>query len=151
METSKLLTISWKAYAVFLIIGIVLTLMNLVSPFAFYLDQPFEQITGESWTSFADENPQKAFAVEMIFRSGCITTFTTLLMALFITMTAYKKGEKWAWIALIVGLVVYSGLYIITDCIAWGVIGVVHDLFWLCVGLIILLLPVKEMWDQKTA
>ena len=150
MQGSKLLTISWKAYSVFLIIGIVLSLMNLVSPFAFYLDQPFETITGESWDSFADENPKKAFAAEMIFRGGCIPTFTTLLMGLFITMTAYKKGEKWAWIALIAGLVAYNGLFLITDCIAWGVIGAVHDLFWLCIGLVILLLPVKEIWSQKT-
>jgi hypothetical protein len=66
-------------------------------------------------------------------------------------LTAYRKGEKWAWVALVAGLVAINGIQALISYKILGTAGALHDITWLCVGLVILLIPAKGFLVQKTA
>jgi hypothetical protein len=147
MEQSKALSISWKVYAVFLIVGIVITTINIVNPMDIYVNEPFEIYTEDSWSTFAAEQPKQAGLYEHFNRSAAGGAFSTVLLGLFITLTAYRKGEKWAWIALVAGLVAFNAIQMVVSYMMTG--GVLHNVLWMCPGLVILLLPMKDFLSQK--
>ena len=149
MEQSKALSISWKVYAVFLIVGIVVTTINIVNPMDFYVKAPFETYTGESWDTLVTEQPKQAVLYEMFCRGVASGVLSSILLGLFITLNAYRKGEKWAWLALLAGLVSYNAIQMVMSFTIDGARGALHDVIWLCAGLVILLLPVKEFLSQK--
>jgi len=151
MEQSKSLGISWKAYTVFLIVGMVPTTINIVSPLARYVEAPFEAYTGELWSKLATEQPEYSVLYEMFCRSTASGVLTAILLGLFITLTAYRKGEKWAWLALVAGLAVYNVIEIVISYMIAGATGILEYVLWLCVGLVILMIPAKDFLSQKTS
>jgi hypothetical protein len=149
MEQSKLHGISWKAYTVFLIVAMVPTTINIINPLARYVDTPFEVYTGESWSKLVTEQPEYAALYEMFCRSIANGVLTAILLGLIITLTAYRRGEKWAWLALVAGLAVYNVIEIVIGYITAGATGALEYVLWLCVGLVILLIPAKDFLSQK--
>ena len=151
MERIRPLEISWKAYTVFQFAAIVFTTINIVKPMDFYVKQSFETYTDESWDVFITEQPKHATLYELYSRSVSASVFSTILLGLCITLTAFRKGEKWAWVALVAGLVAINGIQAPISYKILGTAGALHDITWLCVGLVILLIPAKGFLAQNTA
>lgn len=151
MEPSKLHGISWKAYTVFLLVAMVPTTINIINPLARYVDTPFEAYTGESWSKLTTEQPEYAALYEMFCRSTANGVLTAILLGLIITLTAYRRGEKWAWLALIAGLTVYNVIEIVISYMIAGATGSLEYVLWLCVGLVILMIPTKDFLSQKAS
>ncbi len=145
MERSTLLKASWMLYAAFLIIAGVLTAINLVRPLDFFVGDYYEAYVGEPWSTFAAAQPKQAALYEMFTQSAAGAMLSAILLGLFITLSAYREGRRWAWIALLVGLIAANTTDTAICLMFRDVVGVLFWASWLCVGLVILLLPVKEM------
>lgn len=149
MEHTKLLKASWVLYTAFLVVAMVPTAINIVRPLDFFVAGSYEAWIGESWRTFAVEQPKQAALYEDFCRFGAIGWLSTIVLALFITLGAYRRAERWAWIALIVGLVASDATAAIICLKIGDMMGVLFWTSWLCAGLVILLLPAREMLSQK--
>jgi hypothetical protein len=63
----------------------------------------YEGFTGGSWTELQRTSPMDARYMIVLFRMYGIYNVVFSLMALAITLTAFRRGERWAWWALIAG------------------------------------------------
>jgi len=151
MEESRLLKASWVLYAVFLVVAAAVTVLNIVRPFDFFVGDYYEVYVGESWSAFAAQQPRQAALYENFSRGASASMLSAIVLGLFITLRAYRRGEPWAWVALTAGLIVANGPQVVLSLATADAMGVLFWAAWLCVGLIILLLPVKDMLGQKAA
>lgn len=66
----------------------------------------YEGYTSGAWTQLVATNPMAARYMEVLFRMYGIFNFIFGLLTVAITLTAFRKGERWAWWALLVGNVI---------------------------------------------
>ncbi len=59
--------------------------------------------TGYSWSEFITTAPKTADLLTLIFRMYGIYGVAFSLMGIAITVTAFRRGDRWAWWALLVG------------------------------------------------
>ncbi len=67
------------------------------------LKAEYESFTGYSWPALIATAPKTADLLTLIFRMYGIYGVAFSLIAIFITVTAFRRGDKWAWWALLVG------------------------------------------------
>jgi hypothetical protein len=67
------------------------------------LQAGYEGFSGGSWSQLAASDPMTARYMEVLFRMYGIFNLAFGLMAAAITVTAFRRGERWAWWALLVG------------------------------------------------
>ncbi len=63
----------------------------------------YEGFSGGSWSELARTAPTTAGYIAVLFRMYAIYNVVFGLMAIAITVTAFRRGERWAWWALLVG------------------------------------------------
>jgi hypothetical protein len=63
----------------------------------------YEGFTGSSWSQLVASDPMSARYMEVLFRMYGIFNFAFGLTAAAIAATAFRRGERWAWWALLVG------------------------------------------------
>ena len=63
----------------------------------------YEGFTSGSWTELAGTSPMTAKYIGVLFRMYGVFNVAFGLMALAITVTAFRRGERWGWWALLVG------------------------------------------------
>ena len=63
----------------------------------------YEGFSGGSWSQLADTSPMAAKYMVVLFRMYGVFNVVFGLMAIAITVTAFRRGEHWAWWALLVG------------------------------------------------
>jgi len=63
----------------------------------------FEGFTKGSWSDLAETSPMTASYITVVFRMYGIFNAVFGLMATFVTLTAFRRGEDWAWWALLAG------------------------------------------------
>jgi hypothetical protein len=63
----------------------------------------YEGFTGSSWSELVSTAPMTAGYIEVLFRMYGIFNVVFSLMAIAITATAFRRGDGWAWWALLVG------------------------------------------------
>ena len=63
----------------------------------------YEGYTSGSWAQLVATNPMAARYMEVLFRMYGIFNFIFGLLTVAITLTAFRKGERWAWWALLAG------------------------------------------------
>ena len=151
MGQSKLLKVSWVLYTVFLFVAMIPAVINIVHPLRFFVADSYESTVGESWSRFVTEQPKQAALYENFCRVAAAGGLSIVVLALFITLGAYRRGEKWAWIALLSGILSANAIPAIVCLTSGDMVGALFWVFWLCVGLVILLLPAKEMLGHKTS
>ena len=147
MEQSKLLKISWILCAAALIWGIANSVVNTISPRDYFCGDRFEAYTGQSWEEHIAEQPKQATLFEYTCRGGACAWLWGCIYGLYITLTAYRKGDKQAWLILLLGTVLATGVPVVMAAKTSG--NTVFWLFWLCFNLVVLLLPAKEFLGQK--
>ncbi len=63
----------------------------------------YEGFSKGSWSELATTAPMAARYIGVLFRMYCIFNVTFGLMASAIAVTAFRRGDRWAWWALLVG------------------------------------------------
>ena len=67
------------------------------------LHAEYEGFTGNSWSELAGTSPMTAGFMTLVFRMYGIYGVAFALMAIAITVTAFRRADGWAWWALLVG------------------------------------------------
>src|SRR5262245_26273411 len=63
----------------------------------------YEGFTGGSWSEMAAASPATAEFITLIFRLYAVYIVPFGLLAIAIATTAFRRGDAWAWWALLVG------------------------------------------------
>jgi hypothetical protein len=63
----------------------------------------YEGFTKGSWSQLAGTSPMTAQYIVLLFRMYGVFNVVFGLMAIAITVTAFRRGERWAWWTLLVG------------------------------------------------
>jgi hypothetical protein len=63
----------------------------------------YEGFSKGSWSELARTAPMTAGYIELLFRTYAVFCLTFGLMAIAIAVTAFRRGDGWAWWALLVG------------------------------------------------
>jgi hypothetical protein len=67
------------------------------------LNAEYEGFTGYSWSELTSTSPMATEFMTLVFRMYGIYGVAFALMAIAITVTAFRRGDGWAWWALLVG------------------------------------------------
>jgi hypothetical protein len=67
------------------------------------LSAEYEGFTGHSWSELVSTSPATAAFATVIFRVYGAFNVAFGLMGLFIAVTAFRRGEGWAWWAVLIG------------------------------------------------
>ena len=113
--TSKTTTKSWRRLAWILMLIADVGLLawaamagiapeHLLGPHsAPILHAEYEGFTGNSWSELAGTSPRTTEFMTLVFRMYGIYGVAFSLMAITIAVTAFRRGDHWAWWALLVG------------------------------------------------
>lgn len=63
----------------------------------------YEGFTGGSWSELVASSPRTAAFMTLLFRMYGLYGVVLSLLALAIAATAFRRGDRWAWWALLVG------------------------------------------------
>ena len=66
----------------------------------------YEGFTGGSWSELATTVPRAAAYIELLFRMYGVFNLVFGLITSAIAVTAFRRGERWAWWTLLVGNVI---------------------------------------------
>jgi hypothetical protein len=67
------------------------------------LQAGYEGFSGGSWAAIASTSPMTTSYMELLFRMYGVFNTVFGLMASIIAVTAFRRGERWAWWALLAG------------------------------------------------
>ena len=110
-------------------------------------------MTGMSWSQLATSSPGLADFISIIYRLAGLSTLGFAILGISITLTGYRKGERWTW---------YASWYLPVFGLGWGATepaAILHlaDLppFFIPLLLIVmflgLLLPYRKFFPRKQA
>ena len=63
----------------------------------------YEGYTGASWAQFVQASPRSAGYIELLFRTYGAYSIALALPAMALAATAFRRGDAWAWWALLLG------------------------------------------------
>ncbi len=116
---SRSVSIAWKIMLVpnfaVLLFGLVFTFIPDVM-----LSSGFESFTGQSWSAFVSASPKTADWI--LLTAGRMFGVHILVIAILlfaITLTSFRRGERWSWYALLIS----SSLGMILDIVAVYIMG----------------------------
>lgn len=67
------------------------------------LNAEYAGFTGHAWSALASASPLTADFITLLFRMYGTFNVAFAFMAIIITLTAFRRDERWAWWALLVG------------------------------------------------
>lgn len=79
------------------------------------LEAGYEGFTGGSWQQLVATSPQTAEYTTLLFRMYGIYGVGLSLLAIAIAATGFRRGERWAWWALLVGNTIGYGAAMVYD------------------------------------
>jgi hypothetical protein len=82
----------------------------------------YEGFTKGSWSTLVATSPMSANYIVVLFRMYGVFNFVFGLMAMAVTIAAFRRGERWAWWVLLVGNTIAFASAMIYDR-AVGAIG----------------------------
>ena len=82
----------------------------------------YESFTSNSWSELAGSSPRTAEFMTVLFRLYGAYIVAFGLLAIVVTVTAFRRGDGWAWWSLLVGNTIAFGAAMTYDRIA-GAIG----------------------------
>ncbi len=109
-----------------------------------YID---EELLGVTVSEISDFSPKLMDIIQNLIQITGLYLLTAALASCFISLLPYRKGEKWAWYAMLVigGTVVIGGqiLFVTTFSIPPGILDIILAVLWI-VGMA---LPAKEIFS----
>ncbi len=158
-KPSRYLNLGWRAMMIWgvgvALLGAVMSLLNhIVSPQILYYTSADAQFTGISWSQLQQLYPKLALWLTLFFDTTVAQLLFYGILTAFIAATAYRRGERWAWISLLLAFVItFAHLFpsflflgsgiLVNSGISIGVVGTLIMLVFLLVGL---LLPGTELF-----
>ena len=82
----------------------------------------YEGFTSRSWSELVDTAPATAAFITVLFRVYGAYIVAFGLLAIAVTATAFRRGDRWAWWALLVGNTIAYGSAMTYD-LTMGAIG----------------------------
>ena len=115
-----------------------------------------EEVLGVTLSQIRDFSPKLVDGMELSVQLKGLYFLTLALFWSVISLIPYRKGEKWAWYAmLVIGAIFVSGYLILTNI---GITLGLYESFWITLGIIWLLLwmvglalPVKEILGKSSS
>lgn len=101
----------------------------------------YENFTGNSWTELAGKFPKATEYVTLLFRLFGVCNITFAFMAIAITVTAFRRSERWAWWTLLVGNTIAYGAPMTYDRIV-GAIGPFEIMEYVGIGVVYVALAI---------
>ena len=140
------------ASVLLLVVGILGALYGLQWMFSPSLQRVFmptlhidEELLGVSVTQISDFSPKLLYIIENLIQITGLYLLTTAFSFCILSLIPFRKGEKWAWYAMLVlggtTLIGGLGLFVITYSIPPGIVDIMLAILWI-VGLV---LPAKEI------
>lgn len=112
------------------------------------LPAEYEGFTGYSWSTLATTYPLATEFITLLFRMYGIFNVAFALMAIAVTVNAFRLGERWAWWALLVGNTLAFGAAMMYDRTV-GAIGPFEMTEYLGLGTIYLALVVTVPFVER--
>lgn len=78
----------------------------------------FEGYSASSWAEFAEASPQKAGYIALLFQTYGAYCVAFALPAMALAATSFRRGDAWAWWALLLGNTIALGAAMRYDWIA---------------------------------
>lgn len=75
----------------------------------------YQNFTGGSWAELVNTSPKIADFITILFRMYGIFNVVFGFLAIAITVTAFRRGERWAWWILLIGNTIAWGSAIVFD------------------------------------
>ena len=94
--------ISWKIMMVPPIFALLLGLSLTVVP-GISVAQNFQSFMGQPWADFVTSNAKLGTFLSMLIQLIGVQVIVIGIMSIAITLTAYRRGERWSWYILLVG------------------------------------------------
>ena len=129
------------------VVGIVVAVVSIINPL--FTNGAFEGYTGQSWSEFAEQQPEQAALYQHLSRAGDLYWLVGAVICLFVILASYRKGEKWAWTAILTAGALAHGGTIVFGAIFSDPLGITLGIISMCVLLVALLIPAKEIWKAK--
>jgi len=94
--------ISWK---IMMVPHIVVLIFGLIWTFApgISVGQDLQSFMGKPWLDFVASNAKIASFISLFGRVLGVQLIIIGILAIAITLTAYRRGEKWSWYVLLAG------------------------------------------------
>jgi hypothetical protein len=101
-NSSKNTVLERSAWIALIVVGAIFGLFGLSDVILGMNADPAiaESIAGVAWKDLQASNPQVANLIDMYVRSLGASILVVSILSLSITLTAFKRGERWAWYAL---------------------------------------------------
>lgn len=147
MNMPKRLKISCVIMTVGIIIGIAISVVDLVVPL--FAQNAFEGYVGEPWDKLTENRPQYGALYEHLSRASDFYWLTISIFTLLTIFFAYAKGEKWAWVALLITGILANGTNLFFGLVFSDNAGAALGMIGVCVTLFALLLPAKDIWTAN--
>jgi len=114
------------------------------------LHAEYEGFTGNSWSELASTSPMTASFMTLVFRMYGFYGVAFSLMAIAIAVTGFRRGDHWAWWALLVGNTL---TYVAAMTYDWTVnaIGPFEVTEYLGLAAVYLALAVTVPWKRRAA
>ena len=160
-KPSRYLNFGWRVMVIWgvgvALLGVLTSLLNhLVSPQILYYTSADAQFTGISWSQLQQTYPKLALWLTLFFDTTASQLLFYGILTAFIAATAYRRGERWAWISLLLAFLItfahlfpsflfLSGGILANSGISIGIGGTLIMLVFLLVGL---LLPGTELFGK---
>jgi len=108
------------------LLGIVGAVMNHVSPQTLLFTSADEQFTGLSWSQVQGLGPRMGSWLVLFYDTTAAMMIFYGLLTSVIGATAYRRGERWAWLSLLLSFVI-SSAYLVTAAVPFlsqGILGI---------------------------
>ncbi len=99
---SRAVRISWKIMMVPHIAVLAFGLLWTLAPHI-TVGQDFQSYTGQLWPEFVATNARLASLISLLGRVLGVQLIVIGIMAIAVTLTAYRRSEKWSWYVFLVG------------------------------------------------
>jgi hypothetical protein len=108
----------------------------------------YENFTKYSWSALADKFPKATEYITLLFRLFGVCNITFAFMAIAITATAFRRGERWSWWTLLVGNTIAYGAPMTYDRIV-GAIGPFEIMEYVGIGVVYVALAITIPSSMK--
>lgn len=94
---------AWQVFATLSVIVVVFGVGDMMSGGSTFVSGEnvlFQGLTGTTWDAFRTADPGGARLIEHQVRTGGLALLMAGLFSLAISVTALRRGDRWAWIAM---------------------------------------------------
>jgi hypothetical protein len=99
---SRVFDVSWKIMLIPVAGLLILGAIGLFVP-GVYAGMYWETDSGQTWNEFMAESPRIGRLILVLFQANALGMIMFGILAMFVLVKAVRKGEWWAWLALLAG------------------------------------------------